>query len=320
MPAEYLPRFWREASDEQASWLLKTFLWRNPARVRAHSLDNVAIAPDHAPYPVVVFRSGIGASSVDYTAIVEDLASHGYIVVSADAPYSTWSVVMPDGRVIHKTDQGNPGDAAITETERSRLLEDLLEVWTADSRFLLDQIQRLNAGDPLGRFTGRIDLDAIGMAGHSFGGATAAQVCHVDTRCRAGIDLDGALYGTVARDGVGKPFLFLLSDRGDTLAPEDSTIAGVIRSVARRDPEDDLILTLIGADHFTFSNVPLVQSRILRSMLAALGGPGGRLDPRIGLATTVRYVLQFFDVHLRGAPRDALYARPALPGVRLEPR
>lgn len=319
-PAEYLPRFWREASDEQASWFLKNFLWRNPAKVRAHSLENVEIASDHDKYPVIVFRSGIGASSVDYTTIVEDLASHGYVVVSADAPYSTWSVVMPDGRVIHKTERGNPGDAPITEAERSRLLEDLLDVWTADSRFLLDHISRLNADDPSDRFTGRIDLDAIGTVGHSFGGATAAEVCHVDKRCRAGIDLDGALYGTAAREGVGRPFLFLLSDHGGALTPEDREIFAVIRSVARRDPEDDLMVTLIGADHFNFSDVPLIQSRILRSMLVALGGPGGRLGPRIGLASTVRYVREFFDVQLRGAPREGLYARPLVPGARLEPR
>jgi dienelactone hydrolase len=319
-PAEYVPRFWREASDKQASWFLNNFLWRNPAKVRAHSLDHVAIASAHDKYPVIVFRSGIGASSVDYTTIVEDLASHGYIVVSADAPYSTWSIVMPDGRVIHKTDRGNPGDAPITEAERTRRLEDLLEVWTADSRFLLDRISRLNAGAPSDKFTGRIDLGAIGIAGHSFGGATAAQVCHIDKRCRAGIDLDGALYGAVAREGVGRPFLFLLSDHGGTLTPEDSAIFAGIRSVARRDSKDDLMVTLIGADHFNFSDVPLIQSRLVRSMLMALGGPGGRLDPRIGLVSTARYVHEFFDVQLRGASRDALYTGPLVPGARLEPR
>ncbi|MDH5567818.1 MAG: hypothetical protein OEY15_14255 [Myxococcales bacterium] len=317
-PAEYLPRFWQEAPDEQSSWFLSTFLWRNPTKVKAHSLESAEISSEREKYPVIVFRSGIGAASVDYTTVAEDLASHGNIVVSADAPYSTWSVVMPDGRVIHKTDRGNPGDALISEAERSRLLDDLLDVWVADTRFLLDQIAHLNAGDPQGRFSGRIDLVSTGIVGHSFGGATAAQVCHLDARCRAGIDLDGALRGSVAREGVGRPFLFLLSDHGEATDPADREILDLIRSTAHRDPESSLIVTLVGANHFSFSDAPLIQSRILRSMLVALGGPGGGLDPRTGLASTARYVREFFDVHLRGAPRNPLYSGPLVTGARLE--
>ncbi|MDX2059519.1 MAG: hypothetical protein SFV24_17035, partial [Gemmatimonadales bacterium] len=41
--AEYLPRFWREAPDEQRSWFLSTFLWRNPTKVQAHSLENAEL-------------------------------------------------------------------------------------------------------------------------------------------------------------------------------------------------------------------------------------------------------------------------------------
>jgi predicted dienelactone hydrolase len=317
-PADYLPRFWQEAPDEQGSWFLSTFLWRNPTKVRVHSFENAEVSSELAKLPVVVFRSGIGAAAVDYTTVTEDLASHGYIVVSADAPYSTWSMVMPDGRVIHKTDRGNPGDAPISETERSRLLDQLLDVWVADTRFMLDQLVRLNVDALSQKFFGRINLDATGIAGHSFGGATAAQVCHVDERCRAGIDLDGALRGSVAPEGVGRPFLFLLSDHAEASTPADDEISDAIHSAARRDPEGSLIVTLVGGNHFSFSDAPLIQSRILRSILVSLGGPGGGLDPRTGLTSTARYVREFFDVHLRGAPRTPLYSGPLVSGARLE--
>ncbi len=317
-PAEYLPRFWRDAPDEQGSWFLRTFLWRNPISVQAHSLEKAKLSSTREKYPTIVFRSGIGAASVDYTTVAEDLASHGYVVVSADAPYSTWSVVMPDGRVIHKTDRGNPGDALIAETERGRLLDELLTVWVADTRFLVDQLERLHSGESPGPFSGRLDLDATGIAGHSFGGATAAQVCHLDVRCRAGVDLDGALRGSVGREGVGRPFLYLLSDHGQATIPADREIFDAIRSTARRDPETSLIVTLVGAHHFSFSDAPLIQSRILRSVLMALGGPGGRLDPRTGLASTARYVRAFFDVYLRGTPCNALYSGPLVSGAKVE--
>ena len=61
----------------------------------------------------------------------------------------------------------------------------------ADLRFVLD---RLGGAGPVGVF------------GHSLGGATAAQLMHDDRRVRAGIDLDGTLYGPVTTAGLDRPF------------------------------------------------------------------------------------------------------------------
>ena len=36
--------------------------------------------------------------------------------------------------------------------------------------FALDRLERLNASDPSGRFTGRLDMDRVGVLGHSLGG------------------------------------------------------------------------------------------------------------------------------------------------------
>ncbi len=195
--AEYNPSAWQRALAAHSGVALTQFLSRNPSKIRAHSSDDARLAPDRPTYPVIILKSGIGALALDYTTIAEDLASHGYVVVGSDTPYSTSVVVMPDGRVIHKTTAGNPGDAPIAAAEQERLLQALIGVWSADATFLVDQLARLNADDPSGRFSGRLDLGAIGVVGHSFGGAAAAQFCHDDARCRAGMDIDGALYGSV---------------------------------------------------------------------------------------------------------------------------
>ncbi|HEV8580161.1 MAG TPA: family membership [Thermoanaerobaculia bacterium] len=314
--AEYLPGPWRRALAKHAGVLLTHFLFRDPTKVRCHSVENAGLAQASRSYPVVIFRSGIGALAFQYTTLVEDLASHGYIVVSADTPYSTSVVVMPDGRVIQRTIKGNPGDAPISQDERVRLTRSLIGVWTADTRFLLDQVARMNEDDPSGKLTGKMNLDAVGIAGHSLGGATAAQFCHDDSRCRAGIDIDGQLFGRV-REGMGQPFLFLLSDHGDVWASPDCRICAEIRSTAKRAPRDKLIVTMLGAHHFSFGDQALTQSRILRSALVTISGQGG-LDPRTGLESTCRYVRELFDVHLRGAPRKALYSAPLVAGVRFE--
>jgi Platelet-activating factor acetylhydrolase, isoform II len=315
--AAYLPRAWQAALAAHAGRLLTEFLMRAPTQVRGHSHENAAVATDRSSYPVIVFRSGLGALALDYSTLAEDLASHGYIVVGTDAPWSTSVVVMPDGRVVESTTEGNPGDAPMAETERSRLLESLLGVWTADTGFVLDGLARLNESDPSGLFTGRMALGSVGVAGHSFGGATAAQFCHDDERCRAGMDLDGALFGSVVREGVEKPFLFLLSEHGDEWASESCGICRDIRSAAAA--SNAPVFTLIGAHHFSFSDVVLTRSRLIMSVIAAIG-PAGGLAPRTGLALTTRYVREFFDAHLRGVPGVALQPGSLLPGVRLETR
>ena len=316
--AAYLPEPWSRALADHAGVLLTEFLSRDPSKIRAHSLEGVGLAPDRLTYPVIILRSGIGALALDYTTLAEDLASHGYIVVGADTPYSTTVVVLPDGRVIEKTTEGNPGDAPITEAERDRLLNALVTVWVADTTLLVDQLTRLN-DDPSSAFTGRLDLGAIGVAGHSFGGATAAQFCHDDVRCRAGMDIDGAPYGSVVTEGLAPPFLFLLSDHGAEWRSPDCTICADIRAVATRIPGDRLIVTLRGAHHFSFSDEALVKSQMVMTVMRWVGLTGG-LAPREGLVATARYAREFFDVHLRGASRAALYGGPLVPSARIETR
>ncbi len=147
---------------------------------------------------------------MNYATLAEDLASHGYVVVGFDAPYRTGRVVFPDGRLITRTPENNP--ELVSGKEFTRRANKLLAAWTADIAFVLDRLERLNTSDPSGRFARRLDMTRIGVFGHSFGGAQAAQFCHDDERCRAGIDIDGAPLGSVVLAGIHKPFMFLLSD------------------------------------------------------------------------------------------------------------
>jgi hypothetical protein len=52
-------------------------------------------------------RPGLAALATGYTSLAEDLASHGYIVVGFDAPYRSWIVVLPDGKVIARASQND---------------------------------------------------------------------------------------------------------------------------------------------------------------------------------------------------------------------
>ena len=299
--APYQPAPWRAANEHKQSVLMNKFFTRDVSLVSAHSVADADVSPAETTYPVVIMKSGMGALATDYTTLAEDLASHGYIVVGSDAPYSAFVVVFPDGRVETRTPAGNPSDD-LPLTERTRIANQVIPVWSADTTFEVNQLATLNATDPSGKFRGRLNLQALGVFGHSFGGATAAQFCHEDRRCKAGINLDGAPFGTVIQEGIKQPFTFFLSDHGNTSDPESSQILGDIESLCKKSKGNCQRIALRGSGHFNFSDQSLLKDRFLTRLVGAIGPVGERR----GLAITSAYLSAFFDVHLKGAAADRL--------------
>jgi dienelactone hydrolase len=296
-PAEYLPAPWRTALERQTSVLFTQFLTRDPSRVRTHSIRDAAVSPQQRSYPVVFMRAGLAALTADYTTLAEDLASHGYVVVGFDAPYRTIVVVLPDGTAIARTPQNNAD--LVSGPEQEQLASKLVQAWSADMSFALDQLERLNTSDPSGRFRGRLDLQRVGVFGHSLGGATALQFCHDDSRCKASIDVDGAPLGTVIREGVTQPFMFLMSDHGTEPEAETGPVQAKIRSIYDRLPADRRFEILTrGGYHYGFSDGAVLKSHIVLGTLRMLGILG--IDGRRQLAVTSHYVHSFFDVYLNG--------------------
>jgi len=292
-------------------------LTRDLSKVHGHSVRNADVSSQQRSYPVVIMRAGASAGVMNYSTLAEDLASHGYVVVGFDAPYRTIEVVFPDGRVIARRPENNP--ELFSGEELTRLANKLLAAWSTDIAFVLDRLERLNASDASGKFKGRLDLTRVGVFGHSFGGATAAQFCSQDSRCKAGIDVDGSLHGSVIQAGIHKPFMFLLSDHGDFSSDaEVRQIRADIQSVYERLPADGrLRIAIRGANHFTFSDDgALLKSRIVRVVLRLSGMLG--IDGRRQLAVTTYCVHSFFDAYFKGANASRLKtSSPLYPEIQV---
>src|SRR6202163_1969983 len=305
---DYLPAPWRTALERQSGVLLTQFLTRDLSRVRAHSIRDAEVSAQQRSYPVVFMRAGLAALTTDYTTLAEDLASHGYVVVGFDAHYRSWVIVLPDGRVIARAPENNVDLVGGPQAEQ--LANKLAQAWSADIGFALDQLERLNASDSSARFLGGLDIQRVGVCGHSLGGATALQFCHDDFRCKAGIDVDGAPLGSVVADGVTQPFMFLLSDHrgeGDAGEPEAIRQAGAnIHSIYDRLPSDRRLMIMIrGAGHYLFSDDgAMLKGSLAMRVMRTLGIV--RLDGRRQVALTVLYISTFFDVYLKGAPVSQL--------------
>jgi predicted dienelactone hydrolase len=308
--SDYLPPHWRSALVKHEGFILSELLSRDLTRIHTHSWSDAEVSPRLPMYPVVILRAGGGALSTDYTSLAEDLASHGYVVVSFDAPYRTVITAFPDGRVAIRP-AGNDFEN-MPQAAARRFANQIVNAWIADVQFVLDKLQELDAGDPTGRFKGKLDMQDIGIAGHSLGGATAAQFCHDDMRCKAGIDIDGMPFGSVIHDGLHRPFFFIMSDHSKESGPEAHDVKNDIESIYNKLPEGERWqVTIIGANHFSFSDQMLTKNSVFLAILQRFGVLGS-LDGRRGLAITSTCIRTFFDVYLKGLPNGELNKLPTL--------
>lgn len=309
--SEYLPEYWIQALERHEGFILGKLLSRDLTRVETHSWSGAEVSGEQAMYPVVILRAGGGALSSDYTTLAEDLTSHGYVVVSFDAPYRTVITAFPDGRVALRA-AGGDFDRGMPSSTTQHLATELMNAWIADLKFVLDQLWELNANDPAGRFKGKFDMRKVGFAGHSLGGATAAQFCHDDPRCAAGIDIDGMPFGNVIQEGLHQPFFFLMSDHNRESGSEARTVETNIESIYDHTHEGKRWgMTITGANHFTFSDQMFTKSSILMFFLRR-AGVMGPLEKRRGLAITSACVHTFFDVYLKGTPVEQMRSLPTL--------
>jgi predicted dienelactone hydrolase len=309
---DYLPAPWLTAVERQRGTLINKFLTRDLSRIRTHSLRDAEVSPHQRSYPVVLMRAGLAGLVTGNTSLAEDLASHGYVVVGFDTPYRSSVVVFPDGRVIARAPQDNAD--LLSGSQQEQLATKLVQAWSADMSFALDQLERLNTSDPGGKFLGRLDMQRVGVFGYSLGGATALQFCHDDPRCKAGIDVDGAPIGSVIGEGVTQPFMFLMEDMSEP-DEEGREIEANIHSIYDRLPSDRRLQIMIhGANHFGFDDDgAMFKSPLLMRALRMAGIM--HLDGRRQIAVTEHYISAFFDVYLKGTPVSELKSQPEYPEV-----
>jgi dienelactone hydrolase len=281
--ADYLPPAIR-TEWERARPAFINFLTRDLAKVHGHSGQDVAISHAQPHYPVAILRSGGSGSALTFSSLAEDLASHGYVVVGLDMT----TTANPEQCV------GRADDEECATKIMAPLIDGIGRA--------LDNLERINRDDP--RIAGKLDLARVGVFGHSFGGAQAAQFCAEDKRCKAGINIDGRPFGSVIRTGILAPFMFLLSDHG---TPDDAVsqrILSQIQAIYERQPRDTRVRVAIrGAHHFTFSDDgALLKSGLFRGLLRLFGLL--RIDGRRQVEVTAYLVRTFFDAHLKGTSRS----------------
>jgi dienelactone hydrolase len=187
----------------------------------SHSLSNSPAAGGQK-LPILIFSPGGGGTAIAYTTQLEDLASHGYLVAGIEHTFDAPAVVFPDGRIITASDTywaHLPHDAA----DPDGVEKAIVEMRAADMMFVIGKLADLQ-NDRSSLFRSRLDLNRIGVFGHSRGGRAAARVCQLDKRVKACLNQDGNMaWQPFWLDSSGRsmdqPFMML--DHLDAELPDD---------------------------------------------------------------------------------------------------
>ncbi len=223
---------------------MPSFFFSHLALVETNGYENVPVISDETGLPVVIFGHGYGSYLAQNTVLMEELASHGYLVISISHPYDAAPIQFSDGSIIETSneplqeavdDQGHPiirkGQeklfiGEIFDDRYQGLVDYLGELNSIDSRMLrsaaawLDDrlfvTEALAAGKvppAVADVIAKGDFSRVAHIGMSFGGSTSAGAAYQDPRCVAAVNLDGGdYYFKSINQDIPVPFLMFHSD------------------------------------------------------------------------------------------------------------
>ncbi|MEU3338859.1 hypothetical protein [Streptomyces sp. NPDC006668] len=282
------------------------------AATRTHSVADAAMAPGR--FPVVLYSPGAGDPRGWNVSLVEDLASRGYVVVTVDHTGEAPAVQFPDGHVVGNGPMTAAWDQAFRNGTTLAFFTKLMDTRIADTELVLDRLTSLPK-----RLSHGMDLNRIGMFGHSAGGFTAANTMYGDRRIKAGVDLDGTLEYTskpdgtnlseVALHGLDRPFLLMGSSSADG---SDVRREPSWASFWRHQRGWKADVTLDDSVHASFTDAEALLPQLAgRVPAATLDAAVGTVDAHRAVAANRALVASFFDRFLKGRDDHLLDGGPS---------
>lgn len=271
---------------------------------------DLSVSEQESTFPVLLFSHGYNVAPATYASFVTEIASHGYIIFAVNHPYQSVATVFPDGekvafdyqyeskkfenvweQIVELEEQFWAADTDSAKRDVIREISDLypnaemMRHWSDDLSFVIDELERMNINDE-NRFCSKMNLDKIGVFGHSAGGGTAGQLMISDSRVTAGINWDGAQWADMVDSTLHQPFLRIEAVYDSTkFAPNDLIYHNVNDSV-------HYAIKVKGIGHSNFSDIPLLIP--IQPVNQA-----GDMDPNQAIELINEYSITFFDIYLR---------------------
>jgi dienelactone hydrolase len=215
------------------------------------------------PFPMVVLCPGRGVPRFAYTALAEDLASHGIAVFGVDLPM-IGRVFMPDGRIVPASPvyRMPPGLISGPYEQVDRFFEEATARGRSDIAFALTALR--SALRSSAWFATLIDWRRLGAFGHSLGGRICGAAVADDSRFRAFASMEGIPPRVERRAGFRVPVLLAVGSS----FPE-SALENLREMVPKRRARVDIV-RLTGFTHNAMTDDVVMDSASVGASVASL--------------------------------------------------
>lgn len=179
-------------------------------------------------FPTLLFSPGYGASRLIYTAIAENIASLGYLVITVDHPFDVDFIEYSNGTIVTWQDVDFDNFTVVIPYVNARVkdLQFVLNslsnpLFTAQIPGVANSSHPYKYGSPKPKQI--LPTKSIGAFGHSLGGAASFSAMHADPRFSCGINLDGSIIGDVVQSGLKSPFMMMANENHTRTQDSDPT-------------------------------------------------------------------------------------------------
>lgn len=287
---------------------LPSWLFSGLKLLKVHAQPGAPLAKNAKLFPVVIFSHGAGGPIVQsYTYMLEELASHGFIVVGINHPYVAQTVRYPDGRVVASIYREK------ARNEQGKL--ELLEANAQDVSFVITKINELSSqNDPL---WAHADVTNIGMLGHSFGGRTTVRATRKDNRITCGVNLEGGIQDDDLTLPFTTPFMFMIAEKSFLWNKNHPHYKkgfdlGPIMQFASAPGTHMKMIAIKGVGHSVYSDAPLqLNATLFGRLVSRYAGFG--LEAPAGKATEILVneitpqIISFFEQQLNPGYRETIF-------------
>jgi predicted dienelactone hydrolase len=332
-------RAWYPSNQKSAETLLSSDKLTNEAFSEVMGIPNFLITGDtpsrssidvvaaEGTYPVIIFNHGLMSYARQNTTQFEQLASHGYIVMSVANPGVSMLVVRQNGDVVKPTKdsvayqalenqrenfkqlapqlkkdvQNSKASNGFTEfsTNMETLAEnpifapisDVFPSVLANNLLLIDSLQSIQGGDVETLLKGHLDLQHVGAYGHSFGSIVSGILAMESPVIKAivGLDAPQLNLASIEYKQINIPACYIYADALE-YGGELIDFNRINKPLLNKAGSCEALFK--ESNHYNFTDLNLIPPLRYSSML-------GDVNNDLMASNLEILLLAFFDTHLK---------------------